>query len=161
MWKLYITVVYMILGQNTRKCFFTQVSLSKPGIDNQRILLGGTRAHFYSSDICPLSLQSNLIYGALPQLSPSFFFPNSGQSSLFKSQCRTKSTQCQGFLFFCHISYSTGVRHHRDVLCTGTLQLVVCCGSCTAGPQMSCSVLQDAYLYKRTAARVNMQSMSI
>lgn len=139
------------------------MSLSKPGIDNQRILLGGTRAHFYSSDICPLSLQSHFINGALPQLSPSWFFfsPIVDRVHYLKVSVELKVHSVRVFLFFCHVSCSAGVRHHRDVSCTGTLQLVVCCGSCTAGPQMSCSVLQDAHLYKQTAARVNMQSMSI
>lgn len=65
----------MTLGLNTLKCFFAQVSLSKPGIDDQR---GELTLIFTHQTSAPSACSLSLDIWCLTTAKPKFFSPSSG-----------------------------------------------------------------------------------
>lgn len=63
----------MTLGLNTLKCFFAQVSLSKPGIDDQRIYWGELMLIFTHQTSAPSACSLSLDIWCLTTAKPKFF----------------------------------------------------------------------------------------
>lgn len=65
----------MTLGLNTLKCFFAQVSLSKPGIDDQQIYWGELALIFTHQTSALSACSLSLDIWCLTTAKPKFFFP--------------------------------------------------------------------------------------